>query len=324
MTILTLSDYPISNYYGKFILSEVGNSLDYKFSTFHKKLHLTQKLFELAYEYYQYPDLLNWSYRIKNCSTNLVFAKTDNGLRLRYADFCRVRFCPMCSYRKSKMYQAKSLAIWPHIAFKYRYIFLTLTVRNPLLIDFRNYFIHVLTPAFKRFKDNLFYKMKSIRGYLRSFELTMPKDVDYCHPHFHLLLAVDHTYFDRDNYLDYDGWVSLWKHALRVDYEPIIWLFAVLPDDFKSLLEITKYEFKPSDYISNYKWIGEVAIQVSKLRSFSHSGIFTQYFAFLNTDPNLIYSDENSEYSNFNNNSDSSFISFSWDEKLQNYVSIPN
>lgn len=319
---LTLSDHPISSHYGKFILSEVGHYSDYKFSSFYLKKKQTANLFDLAYQHYGYPDLMHWAYRIRNCSTDLTFAETSNGLKLRAANFCRVRFCPMCAFRRSKMYQAKSLSIWPHIAKKFRYIFLTLTVRNPLLISLKSYFKYVLTPSFKRFKNNLIYNLKSLRGYLRSFEVTMPKDdKSYCHPHFHLLLAVDESYFDNDNYLDYQGWQSIWRDALRADYDPLVWVNAVLPDDGKSLLEITKYEFKPSDYISNYKWLGEAAIQISGLRSFSHSGIFSEYFRFLNTDPDLIYAE--SEYSDNlgRNKRDYPLINFTWDNQLNNYTS---
>lgn len=322
---LTLTNYPISNHYGKFILSEVGRYSDYKFSSFYKKKLQTAKLFDLAYKYYGYPDLIHWAYRIRNCASKLTFADTPDGLNLRSANFCRVRFCPMCSFRRSKMYQAKSFSIWPHISAKFRYIFLTLTVRNPLLIELKSYFKFILTPSFKRFRDNLTYKLKCLKGYLRSFEVTMPKeDNSFSHPHFHLLLAFDESYFENHNYLDYQGWQSIWKNALRVDYDPQIWVKAVFPDDKQSLLEITKYEFKPSDYISNYKWLGEVAIQISGLRSFSHSGIFSKYFRFLNTDPDLIYSESQYLDKIVNEKSDYPLMNFVWDNQTNNYVSEVN
>ncbi|NET46710.1 protein rep [Okeania sp. SIO2B3] len=324
MTI-SLANFPVSRHYGKFVLSEVGQSSDYKFSSFYREKRQTANLFDLAYQHYGYPDLMHWSYRIRNCASRLTFAETSKGLRLRSANFCRVRFCPMCSFRRSKMYQAKSLSIWPHISKKFRYIFLTLTVRNPLLTQLRSYFKYVLTPGFKRFKDNLTYNLKSLRGYLRCFEVTMSKsDESFCHPHFHLLIAVDDAYFDRDNYLDYSGWQSIWRDALRLDYNPQVWVEAVLPDDSRSLLELTKYEFKPSDYVSNYKWVGEAAVQVSGLRSFSHSGIFSEYFRFLNTDPDLIFSE--SEYLDklSNKKSDYPLINFTWDNQLNHYVSEVN
>ena len=57
----------------------------------------------------------------------------ETRLRLRSAQFCRVRHCPVCQWRRTLMWQARFYQALPKIVVDYpssRWLFLTLTVRN--------------------------------------------------------------------------------------------------------------------------------------------------------------------------------------------------
>ena len=77
--------------------------------------------------------------RIRGCSGFLGFGWStdqDTGesrLKLRNAQFCRVRHCPVCAWRRALMWQARFYEALPAIIEEYpkaRWLFLTLTLRN--------------------------------------------------------------------------------------------------------------------------------------------------------------------------------------------------
>ena len=77
--------------------------------------------------------------RISHCSGVLRFGQVidqetgEIGLKLREAQFCRVRNCPVCQWRRSLMWQARFYQALPALEQEHpkaRWIFLTLTVPN--------------------------------------------------------------------------------------------------------------------------------------------------------------------------------------------------
>lgn len=68
----------------------------------------------------------------------------------------------------------------------------------------------------KAFKD-------SVNGYFRSLEVTYNEERNEYNPHFHLILAVNKSYFkDTRIYLTQEDWTNLWKQSLKADYIPIV------------------------------------------------------------------------------------------------------
>ena len=47
-----------------------------------------------------------YSERMGDCSGYLKFGIADSGLKLKEASFCRVRYCPVCQWRKSLYWKA--------------------------------------------------------------------------------------------------------------------------------------------------------------------------------------------------------------------------
>jgi plasmid rolling circle replication initiator protein Rep len=160
---------------------------------------------------------------VRYCGSMLKFMSCPqgHGKRLRWANFCKVRLCPMCSWRKSLL-QARQLRQVAHVtaaSHKCRWIFLTLTVKNVDGDSLSDEISH-LTQSWKRLFERKQFK-KTVLGFFRALEVTHNPDTGEYHPHFHALLCVTPSYFTRD-YIKQSDWVDLWQQAARLDYKPMV------------------------------------------------------------------------------------------------------
>lgn len=198
---------------------------------------------------------LNKYYRVLDCSTFLEFRLTiADDLKLIKANFCKVRLCPMCSWRRSLKIFGQVSRVMDHVEenYNYRYIFLTLTVKNCYGEDLRNT-LDLMTKAFNKMNQRKAFK-QAVKGYFRSLEITYNKKEDIYHPHFHMILAVNDSYFvDNRIYLSQEKWTSLWKSCLGVDYKPIVDVRRIKENDNKgfgkAVAEIAKYTVKADDFL---------------------------------------------------------------------------
>ena len=198
---------------------------------------------------------LNKYYRVLDCSTFLEFRLTIvNDLKLTNANFCKVRLCPMCSWRRSLKIFGQVSKVMDHVEenYNYRYIFLTLTVKNCYGKELRDT-LDLMTKAFNKMNQRKAFK-QAIKGYFRSLEITYNKKDNTYHPHFHMILAVNKNYFTDDRiYLSQEKWTSLWKSCLKVDYTPIVDVRRIKTDDNKgfgkAVAETAKYTVKADDFL---------------------------------------------------------------------------
>lgn len=231
------------------------------------------------------------SERLRKCSSFLEYVLQDNGLkRLHKADFCRVRLCPVCTWRRGlKIFsQVSSIMRGMESDREYGYIFLTLTVKNCSADDLDE-ILNGMMGAWNKF---IGYKdiKKTVKGWFRSLEIThdvnefITKEMWYgnsekkmnsrasyykklglkigdmnpgyntFHPHFHCILAVNKTYFKDKDYIKYEEWTSLWKKALGIDYSPKVNVQRVKGNTAQAVAEVSKYAVKDSDYIIPDDW----------------------------------------------------------------------
>jgi plasmid rolling circle replication initiator protein Rep len=223
--------------------------------------------------------------RIKGCTGYLGFAwetDPDSGesrLKLRAAEFCRVRHCPVCQWRRSLMWQARFLKALPAIEQAYpsaRWLFLTLTVRNCPITDLRAT-IRDMNKAWQRLiKRHEF--AGNVQGWIRTTEVTKGKDRDdSAHPHFHCLLMVRPSYFTH-GYVTQSRWTGIWQECARLDYTPIVDIRAVKPKPGSTtsalrnaVSETLKYAVKPEDMTG--EWLIELTKQVFRLRFIASGGV---------------------------------------------------
>ena len=234
--------------------------------------------------------------RISLCSLLLDFRQVPSEdslkLKLSSAHFCRVRWCPVCQWRRSLMWKAKAAKILPSVleAYpKYRWLFVTLTVRNCQIGELRSTLTH-LNESFKRLS---LLKAFPAEGWLKATEVTRGKDGS-AHPHFHIIMMVKPSYF-HTGYLSLDKWKSMWAKSLRIDYEPQIDIKALKDNsaNFSALLsEVIKYQVKESDLVADRDWFIELTKQLHKTRAISSGGILKQYLKELEDEPEDLIGDD--------------------------------
>lgn len=193
-------------------------------------------------------------YRVVDCSTFLEFVVTkSSSLKLLKANFCKVRLCPMCAWRRSLKIFGQVSKVMDKVEknYNYKYIFLTLTVKNCYGEDLKDT-LDLMTKSFNKLSERKAFK-QAIKGYFRSLEITYNKKDNTYHPHFHLVLAVDNNYFTNSRvYLSQEKWTNLWKESLKVDYTPVVDVRRVKSKnkDFgKVIAETAKYTVKADDYL---------------------------------------------------------------------------
>lgn len=279
------------NYYNHVITD--GVDIQHKIATkFHPK---KEKALFLA-DIYKKIGLDNKALKVKNCGDFLEFTQKGNSdFKLTNANFCKARLCPMCAWRRSlKIYGQVSKVL---CALKengdYRYIFLTLTVKNCIPEELKNT-IDLLMAAWNSFNRKKAFK-QVVKGFYRALEVTFNSDSGECHPHFHCILLVDKSYFGNSKmYLNKCEWEDMWKLSLKASYRPIVDVraFKTTSDRSieKSVAEGAKYTIKDSDYLfedNELESIRRVKILEESLlsrRLVSMGGKFKELHKMLNLD----------------------------------------
>ena len=238
----------------------------------------------------------NYAERIDFCSQLLNFClvaeEQEYKLKLDMARFCRVRHCPVCQWRRSLMWKAKAYKMLPSVLeaySKYRWLFLTLTVRNCNILDLQAT-LRWMNKSWRRMNQR---KPFPAIGWIRSTEVTRGENKS-AHPHFHCLLLVKPSYFGK-YYMRQSEWVELWKSSLRVDYDPVVDIRAIKRDYSPNELipEILKYSVKESDLVADREWFLELTRQMYKMRTVATGGVLKQYLKQLEQEPeDLIGKDE--------------------------------
>ena len=164
--------------------------------------------------------------RVHDCGTYLEFGvSAEDGARLRHANFCRQRLCPMCTERRSMKIFAQASACMDWIAARrpgVRWLFLTLTMANvegnglaAALDD--------LNAGWAALRHNRRVKA-AVLGSMRTLEITRNPYSGTWHPHLHCILAVPGGYLHGKNelYITQSEWASIWAGCLRSDYLPVV------------------------------------------------------------------------------------------------------
>jgi plasmid rolling circle replication initiator protein Rep len=288
---------------------------------------------------YELGDFTRQFERQNQCSRQLEFAlkANDQGemkLRLNSARFCRLRFCPICQWRKSLSWKARLYQAIPRIVQDYpthRWVMLTLTVRNCPLDELRAT-VAEMNKAWKRLSER---KSFPAVGYLKSTEVTRSKD-DWAHPHFHVMMLVPASYFSY-GYIKQADWVEMWRKALRVEYSPNVDVRPIQNrrrqevdpsklhphiDIVSGALEALKYSVKPADFLKgtdsqkNAAWLGGIISQLHRTRAVALGGVFKQYMS--DEEPDNLVNVESEEQESLTETE--TRLLFGWREQHKRYV----
>lgn len=262
---------------------------------------------------------LNREERCQMCASVLVYKRDKKGKRtLHQANFCQLRLCPVCNWRRSlKIFSQVSKIIQAIEEDKeYAYLFLTLTQKN-VNADGLDQMLDEMMKAWNRFLG--YKKVKNVvKGSYRGLEITYDKNpiitkkmyqekkdyyqklglkvgdknpnFDMYHPHFHVLIVVRKGYFTSKEYLSHEAWRELWAKAMRLDYMPQVNIKKVKGNTAEAVAEVAKYAAKDSDYVieknidlsMNVVETLDYALQRRRLVSFS--GIMKEWHKKLNLD----------------------------------------
>ncbi|EAA7344746.1 protein rep [Salmonella enterica] len=275
-----------------------------------------------------------YAQRMASCSGLLRFGWStlietgETRLRLRSAQFCRVRHCPVCQWRRTLMWQARFYQALPKIVVQFpssRWLFLTLTVRNCAISELGET-LTAMNAAFKRMEKRK--ELSPLQGWIRATEVTRGKDGS-AHPHFHCLLMVPPSWFTRD-YVKQARWVELWRDCLRVNYEPNVDIRTVktktgeavanVAEQLQSAVaETLKYSVKPEDMANDPDWFLELTRQLHKRRFISTGGALKNVLQLdRETNEDLVIADEMGDGTD-----DGKRTAFVWDSGKRRYRRAP-
>lgn len=267
--------------------------------------------------YSEYLEILEMkkAFNVKKCAEVLSYQIDENGqLKLYQVWFCKSRLCPLCNWRR-RVKSSKQLELILNEAVvrepNARFLFLTLTTKNT--VGKENLRAELLKMG-RGIRNLMRYKKveKSLLGYVRSTEITVADDGSY-NQHMHVLLLVSPKFFkDKDKYIKQSEWKKLWKKAMKLDYDPIVYVEAVKDKSGKgslksAALETAKYQTKSSDYLTkddakNLKVIEDLEYALRGTRQISFGGLLKEIVKEMQLDDvekgDLIHSDGKAEEEN--------------------------
>ncbi|MBS3199207.1 protein rep [Turicibacter bilis] len=262
---------------------------------------------------------LNREERSRMCATVLQFKKdTERKRKLHQAYFCQLRLCPVCNWRRSlKIFSQVSKIIQAiEQDVEHAYLFLTLTQKN-VNAEELDQTLDEMMKAWNRFLG--YKKVKDVvKGSYRGLEITYDKNskitknmyqqkkdyykrlglkvgdenpnFDMYHPHFHVLIVVDKSYFKSRKYLKHEEWQELWSKAMRLDYLPQVNIKKVKGNSAEAVAEVAKYSAKDSDYVIeknidlSMSVVETLDYALQRRRLVSFSGIMKEWHKKLNLD----------------------------------------
>lgn len=210
--------------------------------------------------YYSYSEKKHQ--KISDCSVTLwretwEHITTNDKKELYSSNNCQLRFCPVCSWRKSLKSSAilySNLSTFENVKF----LFLTLTLKNCEIDDLKITLKH-MSESFARLRKKEQW-IKIVKGYIRALEITVSEN-GTLHPHYHILLQVSPSYGKHKGYyFSQSDLTDHWGDALRIDYKPIVDIRQIRPkNDTKDSLisavcETVKYTLKSSDVLKLGKY----------------------------------------------------------------------
>lgn len=188
------------------------------------------------------------------------------------------KVCDVCATTKANQWRrelgnALPLIIAAHPTF--RFVFLTLTVRNCPATELRET-LKAMSAAWQRLTKRR-EVVPILKGFLRGTEVTRGEDGS-AHPHFHVLMIVPARYFTAD-YIPQKRWRELWQEAARLDYDPSVNVKAV--KDAAGLVdEVTKiaaYSVKKAEAVADPEWFNDFHDQTLGFRFTNTGGLFRDY-----------------------------------------------
>ncbi|MDN7231782.1 protein rep [Staphylococcus haemolyticus] len=216
---------------------------------------------------------------IRECNTFLSFVadKTLEKQKLHKSNLCKNRFCPICAWRRARK-DALGLSLMMQYIKQQedkQFIFLTLTTPNVTSEHLESEIKHY-NESFRRLSNRKHFKSIA-KGYVRKLEITYNQKRDDYNPHFHVLIAVNKSYFtDKRYYISQKEWLNLWRDVTGNPEITQVHVQKVKQNNNKELYEMAKYSGKDSDYLINQKVFDTFYKSLKGKQILVYSGLFKE------------------------------------------------
>jgi plasmid rolling circle replication initiator protein Rep len=276
--------------------------------------------------------------RVRDCGVILQFKASDTGhLKLYKAWFCKSPLCSLCNWRRAMKHSAQSKTIITEVMKRKpscRWLFFTFTVKNVYDGEELNQSLSDMARGFrkmvqyKKIDDNLI-------GFMRTTEVTVNKKDNSYNQHIHAMMCFESSYFrSKKNYITHKDWQAFWKKAMKLDYDPNVFVTAikstVSTEKDKQTIEeavneTAKYSVKSADYLTddeerNLQIVKDLEEGLHRKRLISYGGLLKEIHKELNLDSaedgDLVkVNDENDD-----EKEDAAYtVTAMWNWNLQNY-----
>lgn len=217
--------------------------------------------------------------RLKECGNFIKFQSSEDKTKFILAggNFCKNRFCPFCSWLKAKRTAFELLELIKVVEYteKLAFIFITLTVPNVPKESLREE-IENFNISFNRLWKTKEFKAFN-KGFIRKLEVTYNEERNDYHPHFHLVVAVNKSYFTSRDYMSKRRLLELWQRATR---NPAITQVDIKPcrmDTVKQVMELATYSAKQGDLYSSKEVFDGFYEGLFRKKLLVYNGIFKEY-----------------------------------------------
>lgn len=226
----------------------------------------------------------NSLFTIFNCGSFMSFFadETLEKKKMNKSNFCNNRFCPLCSWRKARKDSLKISILLKYIQEElgYEFIFLTLTAPNVAGSDLSD----EIKKYNKSFKNLMQLKevKKITKGYVRKLEVTYNQERNDYHPHFHVMIAVNKSYFKSRDYIKKRQWLELWKECMGDSSITQVDVRKMDTSDSNAIAEIAKYGAKDSDYMISQEVFDMFYKALKGKQLLTYSGVFKESLKLFN------------------------------------------
>ena len=187
--------------------------------------------------------------RYQNISTKEVKKK------IQQAYTCDYRYCPLCNYYRICSVSPQMIRALEQEQLKgNKILFLTLTVPNCQYLDTRQT-ISSMNKAYKRLTRLDFFR--AVEAWIKTTEVTFNTKCE-AHPHFHIALSVNESYFKKGNYKTTREWSKIWSKAYKSDKQLIV--------DIRKSYKSKKHSKRDLDIQSTVKELAKYCIKSTDLQ----------------------------------------------------------
>jgi len=175
-------------------------------------------------------------------------------LKVHQANFCKNRFCPMCAWRQAKRDALKISVLMKYVEQEHNkvFIFITFTAPNVKAENLKDEITQYNKAFLKLMRRMVFNKIN--QGYIRKLEVTYNVERNDYHPHFHVVIAVNKSYFTDRTYIKQETWLNEWRDVMNDQTVTQVRVCRVEQNENgKEVNELAKYAAKDSDYTKSQK-----------------------------------------------------------------------